>query len=116
MLDDGLEGIQLGRTRLAFLHALLHATNGFHIDVQLARNGLVALSLGEQAENLLVALGTLLRVQLPRTLAEASASARRDSDDLVDSRSPARICRSLGAGAGRSSWRVRGATPCRMRR
>jgi len=115
-LDDGLVEIQLGGTRLALRGAFLHPAYGFDVDVQLPRNRLVALPLGQQAEDLLVALGALPHFQLSRTLAEASASTRRDSHDLVDSRSPARIRRSSSAGAGRNICRVRGVTPWRIRR
>ena len=99
-----------------FLHALLHPADGFDVDVQLPRNRLVALPLGEQAEDLLVALPALPRFQLSRTLAEASASTRRDSHDLVDSKSSVRMRRSSSAGVGRNICKVRGVTPWRMRR
>jgi hypothetical protein len=59
-LDDRLEGIQLRSARRAFPGTLLNTTDGFDIDGQLPRNLLVRMPLGQQRENLLVALSTLL--------------------------------------------------------
>ena len=116
LLDQGLESIELRGAPLAGLRSLSEAAHRFDIDAQPVGNRLVAISLGEQAADLLVAVGAFLRFQLLRGVAEPSASIKRQSDDLVDSRSPARINRSSSAGPGLSICRVRGATPCRRRR
>jgi uncharacterized protein YuzE len=54
------------------------------------------------SSRIVVAVGAPLSSQSARGLTEPSASTRRESDDLVESRSGARISRSSGAGLGRS--------------